>query len=106
MADDHFSYSVERDDQVLRVALFGELDALAARGLRDVLRRSDLSGVTEVRVDCSGLTHLESAGMSVLVEAQAMVTAAGGTVFLERMRPAQRRVVEIGGLAEHLHLEP
>ncbi len=106
MASADFSYSVERDGQVLRVALIGELDALAAGGLHEALRDADLRGVAEVRVDCSGLTYLESAGIAVLVKAHASVTAAGAVVILEHMRPAQRRVLEIVGLTEHLHLEP
>lgn len=106
MAGD-FSYTVDRHDGTLVVRLFGELDALAAQDLAAVMDRMDgagLTGVAEVRVDCEDLTYLEAAGISILLRVRAAVVARGASVTLERLQPAQRRVIEATGLEEALHV--
>jgi anti-sigma B factor antagonist len=93
----------ERDGTpVLSVA--GELDVANAdqfrAELRDTLARSDGSVV----VDFADLAFIDSSGIGVLVGASKQAAERGGTVRVEHVDHAPRKVFEITGLADRFGL--
>jgi anti-anti-sigma factor len=92
-----YSLRVERNGPGHVVHLSGEIDIAATAALRQVLdERSD----QVVVLDFSAVTFLDSSAIGVLVGALHRAETDGGTVILRDVRPAQRRVIELVGLAE------
>jgi anti-sigma B factor antagonist len=81
-------------------ALRGELDLETAPALRQRLHRAIEEGHTDLVVDLSGLTFLDSTGISVLVDALKHVRRLDGTLVLRSPATRTRRVLEIAGLVE------
>jgi len=78
------------------VALHGELDIVSAYGL--ALALVEVAGSTVV-VDLSGLTFMDSSGISALVMARNRIVADGrGQLVLARPGAIVRRALEIVGL--------
>lgn len=78
------------------VALHGELDIASADGLADALVEVVSSNVV---VDLSGLTFMDSSGIAALVLARNRKLAKGGREFvLTRPREIVRKTLEIVGL--------
>jgi len=81
--------------------LDGELDLASAHELRAVLR--DVGGDTTI--DCSGLTFIDSSGISVLLGAHRRLEAEGHTLRLVGMLRTVRRSFELAGLDQVLVLD-
>jgi anti-sigma B factor antagonist len=77
----------------LDVATVPELD----RDLRDITERNP--GVT-VRVNLADVTFIDSSGLGVLVSALKRARDQGGTVVVDHVEGAPRKVFEITGLLE------
>ena len=80
------------------------LDLLTARELGDVLRAEVAEQPEEVVVDLTETTHLDSTGIAVLLNAQRSLTRAGSRFAVGAPAGAARRVLELTGVAETLHL--
>lgn len=77
----------------------GWVDALDADELRTVLLQGTLGGTVELTVDLTGVRHLSSAAVQVLVEARGWGTGAGGHVELVAAAGSiAARVLDIAGL--------
>lgn len=89
-------------DGSVRVRIVGELDAWSAPALAQSLAglSGDLARLIPARpgravlVDLSGLTFLDSGGLTGLTEARAALLAAGWQVTLGRTQPQVRRMLE------------
>jgi anti-sigma B factor antagonist len=84
-------------DGVHLVVLQGELDMASAKGLADWL--ADIAG-SPVVVDLSGLTFMDSSGISALLEAKKRMAGDGNELFLTRPTAMVKRTLEIVGLAD------
>ena len=87
-------------DNVHLVALEGELDMDTAEGLSDWLVEI---GGSQVVVDLSGLSFMDSSGISALVTARNHLVRAGNDLLLTRPVPIVRRALEVVGLAGWVH---
>lgn len=99
-----FSYSIEAADDAVVIRLRGELDAFSATVLGPGLAGLSLD-VTEVRVDGSGLTFLDSTGIATLMDLRTRASGSGAWFALEGLPDPIRQVLEIAGLLEHLQVE-
>lgn len=92
-----FSFTVREVPDVHVVALHGELDIVSAYGL--ALALVEMSGSTVV-VDLSGLTFMDSTGISALVMAKNRILADGrGGLVLTKPKGIVRTALEIVGLS-------
>ena len=93
-----FDVAVNDDTSTVTMTVTGELDLASAPQLREacagVLQREP----TAVRVDLSGLTFLDSSGISVLVQLQQDLEQRDATLVLHRVGERTARVLEIAGL--------
>ena len=94
----------EEDDGVRVVEPKGDIDLLTARELGDVLREEVAEQPEEVVVDLTETTHLDSSGIAVLLNAQRRLTRAGSRFAVVAPAGAVRRVLELTGVADTLHL--
>jgi anti-sigma B factor antagonist len=90
--------------RVVRVT--GEIDIQSSPILDESLQKAQAEGAWSIVVDLSGVSFLDSTGLSVLVAALKRGQDGGGGVRLTSPRSNVRRVLEVTGLAEVFHLEP
>jgi anti-anti-sigma factor len=88
------------DGDIARLSLTGELADAARRPLVRVLTDLLLGHQTlhRVEIELAGVTFMNSAGMSVLVQAQRMTSPRGVEVVLVDPPPAVVRPLQLSGL--------
>jgi anti-sigma B factor antagonist len=84
-----------------QVRLSGRLDAAEAERTHAELGQVD----GPLTVDCSELTYISSAGISVLMEIHKRLTKAGQAFILTGMTPRVRNVFRYAGLDRVLRIE-
>ena len=94
-----FSVTTERQDQHHVVQVSGELDMATEPVLAKCL--AELDGT--VRLDCSGLSFIDSRGISLLITTDRRLRDGGGRLEIHRMSKACRRPLELMDLHEVLH---
>ena len=90
-----------RDNNTARVAASGELDMHSAPELSDVIDAYIDAGVTEVSLDLSGITFLDSTGLSAFLAAHQRLESEGGKLVLEGPGAIITRMFDLTGLTEH-----
>jgi anti-sigma B factor antagonist len=101
MESEYFSLAVERNgDETVVVRVIGEIDLATAPRFEDCLRQLDGQPIT---VDFSAVTFMDASGISVLVATHQR--ARDGAFTLRGVQPAQMRVLEITGVADHFNLD-
>jgi anti-anti-sigma factor len=90
---------------VVRVCVVGEVDLCTAPLLEEALVR-ELDAATDLVLDLSEVSFLDSSGLHAIVSAARSARASGGMLIVDSPLPAQaRRVIEITHLEELLHVE-
>lgn len=87
---------------VVTVSPTGEIDFVTAPVLRSALLSCLLPPCTDVIVNLDGVTFLNSAGLTVLAEAQHLAEADGIYLTIRGGQRAVRRPLEITGLWDRL----
>jgi anti-sigma B factor antagonist len=91
----------EAVDEPPTVRCHGEIDVATVPELDRVLRGLiDRKAGETVRVDMAGVTFIDSSGLGVLVSALKRAREDRGTVVVENIDGAPRKVFEITGLLE------
>ena len=84
----------------------GDIDMATAPALgialRDVIDRSDEH---VVRVDCSGVTFMGSAGFHVLISTTVYAARRGHTLVIDDMSPSCTRLLQLCDVDHKLHVE-
>ena len=101
MEPEQFSVTVEWSGSACVVHVTGEIDMATAPTLDECL--TGLAGDTVV--DFSGVTFMDSNGVAILARAMKRASDHNVTFSVRGLRPAQRHILEITGLGEHLTLE-
>jgi anti-anti-sigma factor len=91
----------QMEDRTL-VVLAGELDDLTAPFLRDTL--VNLAG--DVVLDVGLLRFLDSTGMALFVAMHKKLKSQDHTLVIFSPTPSARRLFEITGLTDFLHIQP
>ena len=97
---------VERDGDEAIVRIDGEIEFATAPRLRSELLDLAQDGATPVILDLSNVPFLDSAGISLLIQAKKRLDAAGSDLVLRAPQPNIRRVLEISGVTELFRIEP
>jgi anti-sigma B factor antagonist len=100
MSESPSRLDIEITDGVLSVA--GEIDAHTCDDLASALE--PLPGSGDVRIDMASVQFMDSSGLRVLIGAHQRADAAERKLIIERPSKSVFRIIEISGLADHLHI--
>ena len=92
------------DEQTQLIALEGQIDLYSAPSFKERLLGAIEQGKTRIVVDFSGLSFIDSTGLSVLVGALRRVRPLGGALSIVSRDDDVRRLFEITGLDGKLPL--
>jgi len=98
--DDVFSAVAERRAGVFIVTVAGEVDfaSAAAEDTGPVDRAFEASGASDILVDLSGVTFIDSGGLSWLVRLRTAAGRRGGSIRLVGVPPRIERMLRISGV--------
>jgi anti-sigma B factor antagonist len=82
----------------------GEIDLATAPGLTDSLIDAIDAGAKCVIVDLTEVGFVDSTGLGVLLSAQRRLQAGGGTLVTICSDPLVRRIFEVGGVMQAVHM--
>jgi len=89
-----------------RLALIGELDLTGAEPVDEAVASALASGATEILLDLTATTFIDSAGVGALLSAQRRTDQGGARFRLISPRGSEGRlVIDLAGLAKLLNLE-
>jgi anti-sigma B factor antagonist len=95
---DRFSVAFTRDRGTVVVHVTGDVDTATAPAVRQALAGViDEQGSLSVRVDLTGMTFIDSTGLSVLVAALTRMREKGGTLTLANPSRTAIRLFEMVG---------
>ena len=92
-----------KNENALTLAVAGRLETMTAPELEKVVKE-ELTGVTELVFDLSGLEYISSAGLRVLLSAQKIMNAQGAMKVTGANELVQE-VFDITGFADILTIE-
>ncbi|HEX4905917.1 MAG TPA: STAS domain-containing protein [Acidimicrobiales bacterium] len=93
-----FDVTIETTTTTATLRLSGELDTATAPALRDHVVRLISEGRSQLAFDCTNLEFIDSTGLGVLIGARARALAANGSVALQGVSPALRRLLVVTGI--------
>ena len=100
-----FSATLAALDGNAVVALVGDLDLNSAPQLTRVLSTYIENGPAEVVLDFSGLSFIDSEGISVLITAQRSLNERGRRLIIRSARASALKLFEITGLTDILNVD-
>jgi anti-anti-sigma factor len=94
------------EDGLTRLELTGELDLTGTEPVEQAVDAALAAGASEILLDLSGTTFIDSAGVGALLAAQRRTDRGGATFRLNSPRGSEGRlVIDLAGLAKLLNLE-
>jgi len=87
------------------VVAAGQIDMASAPGLWEALSQAIAAGQGDVTVDLSGVTFIDSQGLSVLLRAYKALSPEGRGLCLRSPRPQVRQALEVSGVASVLTVD-
>ncbi len=90
----------ERDPQTMLVTVNGEVDASSSAALRDGIKGALTGGYKKVVLDLTGVSFMDSAGLRVLIDTQALGENSGSSVKIEAASDSVSRLLEMTALTD------
>jgi len=87
-----------REENTLRIALEGNLDAITTPQFQTLLRNS-LDGITEVVLDIDKLIYISSAGLRILYAVRNLMDRVDGKFLICNVQPDIQEVFDVTGLS-------
>lgn len=101
-----FEITKQLDQEPAVVAVRGEIDLSSAPELRSSLLEQAAAGRATLVLDLSGVTFIDSTGLSVLLSGMKRLREAGGDLLLVIENPQILRIFEITGLTGLFRILP
>ncbi len=83
-----------------RMVVAGDVDAATSAQVDSSLDHLLAAGATDLIVDTTDVTFLDSSGLRSLIRARQQFGERGGTFVIDGMSPAVLRILELAGLLE------
>jgi anti-anti-sigma factor len=96
---------VTRDGDAAVVRIEGEIEFATAPRLRGTLLDLAQDGASPVILDLAGVTFVDSAGISLLIQAKKRLDTIASELVLRAPQAGVRRVLEISGVTELFRIE-
>ena len=97
-------YSVRREPEVAVIEILGEVDLASVDELRDVALDIFSTGQSNLVLDLSGVTFIDSTGIGMIVDMSNHARDRNGAFSLLNPSPQALRVIELTGLDRHLEI--
>jgi anti-anti-sigma factor len=101
-----FKVATDNGDGYVLVSVVGELDVATAPQLRNHLNKALGGGRQTAVLDLTGVTFVDSTALGVLIEANKLCDANGGTMRIAASESRVLKVFEITGLTELFDIRP
>lgn len=98
-------WNISKQDKLLKVEIEGRFVAAVAPELRDELLAQMDEG-TNVLFDLSGMVHIDSSGLGVLVQILQKARAGGGKVILAALQSGPKIVFDITKVSRVFEIVP
>jgi len=98
-------WNITKQDKFLKVDVDGRLVAAVAPELREELL-SQMEDGTNVLFDLSGMVHIDSSGLGVLVQILQKAKAGGGKVVLASLQSGPKIVFDITKVSRVFEIVP
>lgn len=98
-------WNIAKQDKLLKVEIEGRFVAAVAPELRDELLAQMDEG-TNVLFDLSGMVHIDSSGLGVLVQILQKARAGGGKVILAALQSGPKIVFDITKVSRVFEIVP
>ena len=99
------SCDIKKDGRLVTVTLSGRFVASVAQSVRDDILGEMTEG-SNVLFDLSGMVHIDSSGLGVLVQVLQKAKAGGGRVVLAALQPAPKIVFDITKVSRVFEIVP
>ena len=99
------SCDIKKDGRLVTVTLSGRFVASVAQSVRDDILGEMTEG-SNVLFDLSGMVHIDSSGLGVLVQVLQKAKAGGGKVVLAALQPAPKIVFDITKVSRVFEIVP
>jgi anti-sigma B factor antagonist len=99
------AWNITEEGKTLKVSIEGRLVAAVAPALREEILAKFSDGVN-VLFDLSGMVHIDSSGLGVLVQVLQKVKAGGGRVILAALQPGPKIVFDITKVSRVFEIVP
>ncbi len=97
--------SYKTENRQLTIALSGELDHHAAKGLMEAIDRCMEQNLpTKTLLDLGGVSFMDSSGIAVVLRAKRRMEALSGTLVVVNIPKQASRVLETAGLSRYVDL--
>jgi len=101
-----FQVFVGRQDDRTHIIVIGDLDLASAPSLAHELLAVATENEGDVVLDIGLLTFIDSTGLSLFVSQHKRLVAQGRMLTIYGPTPSARRLFEVSGLTDVLHIEP
>ena len=100
----NLTLTIDTANRSARVQVAGDLDYVTTRDVVEKVSRllAEQPELRQLRLDCSGLTFCDSAGLSGLLQIHRRASHAGVWLHLDDLPPHLERMLQITGTLEHL----
>ena len=98
-------WNITKQDKLLKVDVDGRLVAAVAPELREEIL-SQMEDGTNVLFDLSGMVHIDSSGLGVLVQILQKAKAGGGKVVLAALQSGPKIVFDITKVSRVFEIVP
>ena len=88
-------YQIQRDGDVVILALHGVLDVASAPTFQTALQSILDEGDNRVAVDMADVSFMDSSGLGVLIAAYRRLSGGGGQIALANVVPAVHKVLQL-----------
>ena len=99
------AWNISEEGKTLKVEIDGRLVTAVAPSLREEILGKIQDG-TNVLFDLSGMVHIDSSGLGVLVQVLQKVKAGGGKVVLASLQPGPKIVFDITKVSRVFEIVP
>lgn len=100
-----FNLGRDPDTQAVHIAISGEIDLFAAPDFKSRLYEAVGEGNSDVVLDCSGLSYIDSTGLGILLGALKRVRQNNQQVYVRNLKDNIRKLFRITGLDRAFNLE-
>ena len=99
------AWNISEEGKTMKVEIDGRLVAAVAPSLREAMLGKLQDGMN-VLFDLSGMVHIDSSGLGVLVQVLQKVKAGGGKVVLAALQPGPKIVFDITKVSRVFEIVP